>query len=226
MGRPSQYIDQRLLEAGRRLLPEVGCAALSVRRLAAEAGVNPGMFHYHFRTKDTFLRTLLQSTYDEMFARLEPVAAAQSPSVTEKLRGALNIVARFMRDHRRLVLRLLTDAMSGEKLAADFLRANLPRHLAVIAGLMASAQRQGKLVSIGPEQMIGFAVGAIALPIVVGAAVEAGQLPALPALARFAGETLSDEAIEERIDLALAALAAGRPRRRTGGPRRPKARAT
>ena len=59
MTRPSQNIDQRLLEAGRRLLPDLGCAALSVRRLAAEAGVNAGMFHYHFRTKDVFLLSLI-----------------------------------------------------------------------------------------------------------------------------------------------------------------------
>lgn len=205
MSRPSRNIDQRLLDAGRRLLPELGCAALSVRRLAAEAGVNPGMFHYHFRNKDTFLRTLLQATYDEMFARLEPVAAAKSPLVTENLRQVLTIIARFMRDNRRLVLRLLTDAIAGEKLAADFLRANLPRHLGVVAGLMETARREDKLVSIAPEQMLGFTIGAIGMPIVVGAAIEAGQLP-LPGLAQLASETLSDDAIAQRIDLALVAL--------------------
>lgn len=209
MARPSQNIDQRLLEAGGRLLPELGCAALSVRRLAAEAGVNPGMFHYHFRNKETFLRTLLQATYDEMFARLQPVAEAESRSVTENLRRALNIIARFVRDNRRLVLRLLTDAASGERLAADFLRANMPRHIVVVAGLMDMARRQGRLAAIAPEQMIGFTIGAIGMPIIVGAAFEAEHLPSLPALANFATETLSDDAIAQRIDLALLALSVG-----------------
>lgn len=206
MARPSQNIDQRLLEAGRRLLPDLGCAALSVRRLAAEAGVNAGMFHYHFRTKDVFLQALLQSTYDDMFARLQPAASAESSSVTENLRRALNIIARFVRDNRRLMLRLLTDAVSGEKLAADFLRANMPRHIAVVAELMDTALHQGRLSAIAPEQMIGFTIGAIGMPIIVGAAFETGQLPPMPALAHFASETLSDDAIAQRIDLALAAL--------------------
>ncbi|MBK9083944.1 MAG: TetR/AcrR family transcriptional regulator [Sterolibacteriaceae bacterium] len=206
MTRPSQNIDQRLLEAGRRLLPDLGCAALSVRRLAAEAGVNAGMFHYHFRTKDVFLQALLQSTYDDMFARLQPAASAESSSVTENLRRALNIIARFVRDNRRLMLRLLTDAVSGEKLAADFLRANMPRHIAVVAELMDTARHQGRLAAIAPEQMIGFTIGAIGMPIIVGAAFETGQLPPMPALAHFASETLSDDAIAQRIDLALAAL--------------------
>lgn len=181
------------------------------------------MFHYHFRNKDTFLRTLLQTTYDEMFARLQPVAAAEPQSVTENLRRALNIIARFVRDNRRLVLRLLTDALSGERLAADFLRANMPRHIAVVAGLMDKARRQGGLVAIAPEQMIGFTIGAIGMPIIVGAASEAGQLPSLPALAHFAAETLSDEAIAQRIDLALVALSVGThesPAATSRGPRR------
>jgi len=111
-----------------------------------------------------------------------------------------------MRDNRRLVLRLLTDAIAGEKLAADFLRANLPRHLGVVAGLMETARREDKLVSIAPEQMLGFTIGAIGMPIIVGAAIEAGQLPLVPGLAQLASETLSDDAIAQRIDLALAAL--------------------
>ena len=49
MARPSQNVDQRLLEAGLALLPQTGCAGLSVRRLADHAGVNLGMFHYHFK---------------------------------------------------------------------------------------------------------------------------------------------------------------------------------
>jgi AcrR family transcriptional regulator len=166
------------------------------------------MFHYHFRSKDIFLRTLLQHTYDEMFARLEPVAVAESTGI-ENLRTALNIVARFVRDNRRLVLRLLADAISGEKLAVEFLRNNMPRHIAVVAALMQVAQRQGRLIPMAAAQMIGFTIGAIGMPILAGAIFESGELPALPGLAQFAEETLSDEAIAQRIELALAALSAG-----------------
>ena len=39
MPRPSQQIDQALLASGRTLLPQTGCAGLSVRALAEHAAV-------------------------------------------------------------------------------------------------------------------------------------------------------------------------------------------
>jgi AcrR family transcriptional regulator len=56
MPRPSQDQDQALLAAGAALYPGLGCAGLSVRRVADAAGVNPAMVHYHFGSKDGFLR--------------------------------------------------------------------------------------------------------------------------------------------------------------------------
>jgi len=60
MPRPSRNVDERLLAAGRELYPDAGAAGLSIRRIAERAEANLGMFHYHFRTKDQFVRRLLQ----------------------------------------------------------------------------------------------------------------------------------------------------------------------
>jgi AcrR family transcriptional regulator len=35
------------------LLPQTGCAGLSVRKVAERAGINLGMFHYHFKSRYT-----------------------------------------------------------------------------------------------------------------------------------------------------------------------------
>ena len=75
MTRPSRNVDRLLLRAGRELFPETGAAQLSIRKVADRAGVIPGMFHYHFGTKDLFVRQLLQELYDEMFASLELAAS-------------------------------------------------------------------------------------------------------------------------------------------------------
>jgi AcrR family transcriptional regulator len=206
MARPSRNIDLQLLEAGRALLPETGCAGLSVRQLAARAGVNLGMFHYHFRSKDNFLRTLLQGTYDEMFARLETSVRGDAPR-RDSLRAALLVVAGFMRDNRRLMLRLIADAICGQAVAADFLRNNLPRHLGVLASLMREAQQRGELIAMPGGQMLGFVVGAVGLPIFASAMFETGSLPAQAVLNQVSVEVLPDAAIAQRIDLALAALA-------------------
>src|SRR5688572_1720742 len=131
MARPSQNTDQRLIQAARKLLPETGCSGLNLRQVAARAKVNLGMFHYHFKTKNEFLRQVLQEVYEEFFKELE-LEAAHYPTPKENLRAALSVFAAFARDNRRLFFALMRDAMNGEQVAQDFLRANLHRHIEIL----------------------------------------------------------------------------------------------
>ena len=50
----------RLLDAAERLLAAEGGAALTTRRIAAEAGVNHGLVHYHFGTVDDLIAALAE----------------------------------------------------------------------------------------------------------------------------------------------------------------------
>jgi AcrR family transcriptional regulator len=205
MPRPSQGTDLALLRSGRALFADCGCAGLSLRALAEHAGVNLGMFHYHFKTKDAFVRVLLAALYEEMFADLE--LAAGDPAPWSALRKALGVLARFARAHRKLLRRLIADAMNGEPLAREFLRENLPRHVGVVLGLVAAAQRAKLAKPMPAPQAIAFLAGAIAAPVLIGSAlVEHGLAP--PALAAaFEEAVLSDAALDARIDLALAGIA-------------------
>jgi len=216
MPRPSRHLDRALIAAGRLLLPEVGCAGLTIRQVADAAGVNIGMFHYHFKTREAFLRAVMQDTYETMFVRFTlEVARPVDASPAEHLRSAFRVLGRFLRDNRKFIARVLADALSGDPVARDFLRDNLPRHATVLAGLLAEGQRRGALRPMPPPQALGFCAGSIAMPILAGGAiVESGALPR--AAARSLSEALlSDAAIEQRIDLALAALATSKRTERT-----------
>lgn len=208
MPRPSQQIDQALLAAGRELLPQLGCAALSVRALAAQAGVAPGMFHYHFGSKERFLRTLLSGMYGEMFGALsQQVALPAAP--LERLRAALRLLARFARAQRRLLARLWGDALAGEPVAREFFAEHAPRHAALLLQLVTQAQRDGTLRrELAPLAALSFLMGSIALPLIfVAGLVDSGfMLPGGPAA--FEAQVASDAAIDQRIELGLAALAA------------------
>ena len=213
MPRPSQDIDQALLRAGRELYPERGCAGLAVRAVAEHAGVNLGMLHYHFRTKDNFLRAVLQQMYEEMFEQLGVEAAHDAPA-RDRLRAALVTIATFLRANRRSVARVWIDAMAGEAVAREFMRANAPRHIGLLAALLEAAQREGSLRDLPPLQRLVTLLGAVALPIVfVAGVVDAGVEPG-PLLRTFEAEVLSDAAIAQRVDLLLDAL--GSVREATG----------
>jgi len=200
MARPSQNVDQLLLDAGLELLPQTGCAGLSVRRLTEHAGVNLGMFHYHFRNKENFVRAVLQRVYEEMFSALSlQVDATRSP--VHNLREAMTVLAHFGREKRALLLRIAADAMTGEAAAADFLRANLPRHVEVIAGLVAQGQARRLLAKAPPPEVVAFLFGAVGAPVLIGAAMQ--QHAAGPVAASIDLHVLSDAAIARRIEFAL-----------------------
>lgn len=205
MTRPSRNVDVQLLAAGRELYPATGAAKLSVRKIADRAGVNVGMFHYHFGNKDAFVRALLLSLYEEMFADLQTATAAPADPVAG-LRAALRVIARFARDNRVLLRRLMADAAAGEAPAVDFVRANFPRHFGLVIGLIAAGQHAGRIKPVALAQAVTFVAGAVAAPILLGSAmVDAGLAP--PVLAeRFAADVLADAALDERIELALAGL--------------------
>lgn len=210
MPRPSRNLDRLLLAAGAALYPGLGCAGLTIRQVCEAAKVNPGMFHYHFRSREAFLRAVMQATYEELFLRLT-LGTAQGGDALARLRSGLRLLGRFVRDHRALLARILLDAFNGEAVAREFLRDNLPRHFGVLQGLIALAQREGRIRAVDPRQALGSCAGTIAMPILAGGAIADSGALAPPEARSLSATLLSDRAIDERIDIVLAGLAAGAP---------------
>jgi AcrR family transcriptional regulator len=208
MARPSQAQDQALLAAGAQLYPDLGCSGLSVRRVAEAAGVNPAMVHYHFGSKEAFLRALLQQHYEEMFVALS-LTSQGAGDVMERLGAALLDIARFVREHRPLIARVWADAQAGETVAQDFLRANAPRHLGVLMALVHDAEAQGCLPRQPFMTRFTFLMGAVVAPLMlVGGMLRINAVP--PALAgTVEAEVSSDAALVRRIEWALLALCSG-----------------
>jgi len=209
MPRPSSQADQALLSSGRALYPLAGCAGLSVRRVAEHAGVQPGLFHYHFRNKNAFLAAVLQGLYEDAFAALSAAAAEPGPAVA-RLGAVLRLVGDLLREHGAVIGRLVIDLAQGEPAVADFVRANAPRHLALLAGLMDEAERAGQIRPMPPLQRMAFVMGAVAAPLIVGRGLQALQ-PEHPLLAdRIGPDMLSADATSARVDLVLTALRQGK----------------
>ena len=207
MTRPSRNIDQVLIATAREMLPDTGCHGFSIRQLTDRAGVNLGMFHYHFKTREQFLSQVLHEVYQEMFAPLSFQAKADRP-LLENLRAALTVLGTFVRDNRRLLRRLMADAMSNEAIALEFFRQHFPLHLSVLAELVVTGQQANLLRKIPPLQAITFLASAVAMPnIFASIFTEHGNIP--PQMVdRLNQDVLSDAAIAQRVDMALRGLSA------------------
>ncbi|MCI0400842.1 MAG: TetR/AcrR family transcriptional regulator [Gammaproteobacteria bacterium] len=204
MPRPSQNTDQRLIKAARKLLPETGCSGLNLRQVAAKAKVNLGMFHYHFRTKDEFLRQVLQEFYEEFFKNFE-LQAEHHPTSLENLRAALLTFATFARDNRRLVFVLLRDAMHRDQVVLKFLRANLHRHITILIRLIRECQAQGELAPLAPQNMLVTLVSSMNIPSIISEGVRRTEAwPGKKTLGSILdAHVLSDAALAARIEFLL-----------------------
>lgn len=207
MSRPSRNIDQLLITTARELLPETGCRGFSIRQLTERAGVNLGMFHYHFKTREHFLSRVLQDLYQEMFTALAFQAQGERPPL-DNLRAAVTVLGRFARDNRFLIRRLLADALGGNTTAQNFFRQNFPRHLGVMAELLSAGQRAGTIRKVPLTQALAFLGGAVALPNILITVVQEQAIVPPQFIANLDREVLSDKAIAQRVDMALRGLAA------------------
>ncbi len=68
----------RILDAAFRRLAAEGYAALSVREIARDAGVNHALINYHFRTKDQLVIAVLDAANQRLLAR--QAAMYQAPT--------------------------------------------------------------------------------------------------------------------------------------------------
>lgn len=208
MAKPTSDTEEALIRAGTEIIRESGFAGLSLRRVAARAGANLGMFPYLFGSKEAFVRKVAQRIYDDFFSGFSLATSRQDRPV-ENLRRGLVQLGRFVRDNRRLALALASDViLRQDREARKFLGRNVPRHGLILLRLVRAAQRDGSIGRLPLPVVAGHLMGSIAGPAMFIGAVEASgvSLPARLALPFIRASVLTDEAIRFRVNLALASL--------------------
>jgi AcrR family transcriptional regulator len=207
MSRPSRNQDQLLIETAKRLYPEVGASGMSLKRIADEAGVNLGMFSYYFGSKSNFIRKVLQALADESGTHASAALPPGMPSIG-RLRCFLISMGRNYRDHRRLALAMYRDFLNQDPDVTEHLFENMRAQLIELAPLIEECQRDGYVDDALPvQQIIGFCMGTVKTPIVLAASQE-NSGHSMPQLMRDGmSRMLTDEAIEQRVELVLRGIA-------------------
>src|SRR5262252_6807150 len=75
-GSDSNDTKTKILEAAFRRLAEDGYAALSVREIGKDAGVNHALINYHFRSKDQLVIAVLDAANRRLLERQQRMYAA------------------------------------------------------------------------------------------------------------------------------------------------------
>ncbi|MFC7620220.1 TetR/AcrR family transcriptional regulator [Microlunatus sp. GCM10028923] len=90
-----------ILDAAVRLIAADGLAGLSIRTVAAEAGVSLAQVQYYFGTKDALIEAAFDHAGAEFLSRLEPVLAG--PSSPHRLRELIMLWLPLDQDRERRV---------------------------------------------------------------------------------------------------------------------------
>jgi len=86
--RPGHGTEQALLDAAERLLVAAGADGITTRRVAEEAGANPGLVHYYFGSVEQLLVRVLERFTEQLIERQRELYAADIP-FREKWRTAM-----------------------------------------------------------------------------------------------------------------------------------------
>ena len=70
---------ERLLDAAETLLQTEGCSAVTVRQIAARAGLKRQLVHYYFRSMEELFLEILSRAYERHFVRLTGVLDSPNP---------------------------------------------------------------------------------------------------------------------------------------------------
>ena len=84
-----QGTEDALLDAAERLLVEVGCAGITTRAVAEEAGANKGLVHYYFGSMENLLVRVLERFTEQLVARQRAMYANPEMSFLDKWRQAM-----------------------------------------------------------------------------------------------------------------------------------------
>jgi AcrR family transcriptional regulator len=109
MPRDTEETDARiaLLDATERLMLRDGYAAVTSRRVAAEAGVNPGLVYYYFGPMDTLLAQTFLRRSGRMLERQAEALASEQPLwalwdlIRDQTNTALNLEFLAVGKHRK-----------------------------------------------------------------------------------------------------------------------------
>ena len=113
----TEEIDARtaLLDAVERLMLSEGYAAVTSRRVAAEAGVNAGLVYYYFGPMDNLFVEVFRRSAARMLGRQAEALASEQPLwalwdlIGDQTNTALNLEFLALGNHRKVVMDEMKD---------------------------------------------------------------------------------------------------------------------
>lgn len=211
MTRPSRHQDRLLIEAGKKLLPELGVTGMSIQKVADEAGVNLGMFSYHFKTKANFIRKVLESLKEDAMSEVQ-FKIPQNGTSIEKLRAFLMLMGKQYHGQSEFALVLFRDFLNQDPDISDLVLTNANQQFELLQLMIDECQKDGYIDSkLSIEQIVMFCNTSIKGPVIISAAIGRLQKSKKQISSKIKRNPMTDVNIAELVDMVLRGI---EPRRK------------
>jgi AcrR family transcriptional regulator len=152
VARPSSTKEQ-ILRAARLVLQRDGVAALAIRAVASEAGVNLALVHYHFHSRDGLLLAVLEDLNTELLARQRGLYDRPDSTLAEKWQQACEFYRRDLdTGYVRILLELAAHGYANPEMA-ERVRATMRGWQDLIHDVVVDTLRRHDIGIIGADEL-------------------------------------------------------------------------
>lgn len=142
MTRPSHNIDLLLLEKGEELVLEVGFEQFSIRGVCKKAGVNLGMFHYYFKTKEHFVKVLFEHLFEKHVIAQQKIILNHKRGI-DKLKALLFLRAKLGRQNKQIVFLFMKEIFTSG--LSKLIEAHHKQEIKFLFSLIKQCQDEGDI---------------------------------------------------------------------------------
>lgn len=107
---------ERILEAADTLFGEVGFDATTTREIAERSGVNKALIHYHFKSKEGLLASLLDQYYLQLAETLQRALSGEA-TLRERIHHLLDTYVDFLAANLNFARIVQREASGGQHMA-------------------------------------------------------------------------------------------------------------
>ncbi len=143
---------ERILRAARALFESDGAQAVSMRRVAALAGITPMAIYRHFPDRAALLRRIGEDSFEEIARHW--AARAQGSDVLARLLGTQRIYLDYALAHPHLFDQAFSTRRSDARQFPDDFRSRRSPTLNVVADVVDDAMRGGALRADDPWAVV------------------------------------------------------------------------
>ena len=147
-----------VLKAAKKAFAEKGFAAVGIREIAREAGLNSATLYHYFENKEGIYAAVLEQTLDQVVAILSEVSQAEMEPEAQ-LRYAIDRYIDFIKENRD-VLKILIHEYNLETEMVGRLSAKFYHKFFAIADEMLSAKKSpARVRQINPKHLLIAGIG-------------------------------------------------------------------